>query len=180
LRELGQKMHAAITAVDLLIVELLADNLAAAEREVVADYDYLEHAGESYFFPTIAALLSRVVRDQQRDDDALTYSRVAERTSATDDIESQALWRSIRAPIVARQGKFAEAEALARSAVELSRRTDALQMQADTLTELASVLAIAGRPAEARTELATAIDIYQAKGDIVSPRRAQALAARLD
>jgi Flp pilus assembly protein TadD len=144
------------------------------------DYEFLVRAGETYYMSTTAALLSRVVRDQGRDDEALAYSQVAERATAADDMESQALWRSIRAPIVARAGNLTEAESLARSAVELSQLSDAPQMQADALSELATVLAIAGRPAEARQAIDAAIAIYGAKGDIVSTARATSWAASLD
>jgi class 3 adenylate cyclase/tetratricopeptide (TPR) repeat protein len=179
LRELGQGLIAAATGIDLLGVELLAGDLAGAEREVMADYEFLTRAGETYFLSTIAALLSRVVRDQGRDAEALGFSQVAERAAAADDIESLALWRSIRAPIVARGGDLVEAEALARSAVELAQRTDAPPLQADTLSELAAVMALAQRHDEARRAVDAAVAIYRSKGDVVSAARAAAWAARL-
>ena len=143
LRELGQGLNAASTGVDVLLVELLAGDLAAAKREVMPDYEFLVRTGETFVLSTIAALLSRVERDQGRDAEALTFSQVAEDATAADDVDSQALWRSIRAPILARAGKQAEAESLARSAVELARQGDAPQLQADTMVELAAVLALA-------------------------------------
>ena len=179
LRELGRGLNAASTGIDLLLVELLAGDLATAEREVKSDYEFLARAGETYYLSTMAALLSRVVRDQGRDDEALVYSWAAEGATAADDMESQALWRSIRAPIVARAGRLDEAESLARSAVELSRQSDAPQMQADALSELAAVLLLAGRLDEARQPIDDAIATYRAKGDIVSAARAAAWAAGL-
>ncbi len=179
LRDLGQGVNAASTGIDLLTVELLAGDLVTAEREVMPDYDFLARTGETYFMSTIAALLSRVVRDQGRDDEALVFSQIAEGATAADDMESQALWRSIRAPIVARAGDLAEAESLARSAVELSQKSDAPQMQADALSELATVLMLAGRIGEARQGIDAAIAIYQAKGDVVSAARATAWATTL-
>jgi tetratricopeptide (TPR) repeat protein len=179
LRDLGQGVNAASTGIDLLAVELLAGDLAGAEREIMADYEFLSGAGETYFMSTIAAMLSRVVRDQGRDDDALKLSKAAEEAAASDDVESQALWRSIRAPILARAGDLAEAESLVRSAVELSQQTDSPQLQADTLSELATVMMLAGRLDEARQAITTAISIYQAKGDIVSAARSTDWAARL-
>ncbi len=98
----------------------------------------------------MTALLSRLVRDQGRDDEALELSRVAEELTADDDMDSQALWRSIRAPIIARKGDVALAEELARSAYEMVRETEALLFKAETLFELASVLRIAGKSSEAR------------------------------
>jgi Flp pilus assembly protein TadD len=52
-------------------------------------------------------------------------------------------------------------------------------MQADTLSELAAVLALAGRVDEARQAATTALSIYQAKGDVVSAARATAWASSL-
>jgi len=179
LRELGQGLTAASTGIDLLMVEWLAGDLATAESEVMPDYVFLMHAGETYYLSTMAALLSKVVRDQGRDDEALAFSKVAEEAAAADDIDSQALWQSIRAPILARTGALTEAESLARSAVELSQQSDAPQMQAETLSELAAVLALARRTKEARQEIARAIGIYQSKGDIVSAARATAWATSL-
>ena len=125
-------------------------------------------------------MLSRVVRDQGRDDDALKLSAAAEEAAADDDVESQALWRSIRAPILARAGDLAQAESLARSAVALAMQTAAPPLKADTLSDLAAVLMIAGRRGEARQTIAAAIDIYRAKGDIVSAARASAWADALE
>jgi len=180
LSELGQGVNAASTGIDLLMVELLAGDLKRAEQEVMPDYEFLKRAGETYFLSTMAALLSRVVRDQGRDQDAMDFSAVAEETAASDDIDSQSLWRSIRAQILARRGDVSNAEELARSAVALSQQSDALQMQADALSELSAVLCIAGRAQEARSSIARAIEIYRAKGDVVSTARAEASAALIN
>jgi len=145
----------------------------------MADLAFLERAGETFYLSTMAALLSRVVRDQGRDEEALVLSRRAEEATAADDVESLALWQSIRAPILARAGKLAEAESLARSAVELSLKSDAPQMQADSLSELAAVLLQANRPEEARQAIEKAISIYQVKGDVVSAARSLTWAERL-
>jgi tetratricopeptide (TPR) repeat protein len=174
LRDLGKGLIAAGTGIDVLIVELLAGDLAGAEREVMPDYEFLSRAGETYRLSTLSALLSRVVRDQGRDDDALVFSQVAERVTAADDVDSQAKWRSIRAPILARAGKLSEAESLAREAVDLLAHSDAPQFRADTLSELASVLALSGKVEEGRKAIAEAISLYQSKGDIVSTGRALA------
>jgi class 3 adenylate cyclase/tetratricopeptide (TPR) repeat protein len=180
LRDLGQGVYAASTALDLARVELLGGDLAMAESEVRADYDFLAKAGETYFLSTMAALLSKIVRDQGRDDEALELSRAAEAATATDDMESQALWRATRAPIVARAGEPVRAEALARTAVDLARRTEAPGLQADALSELASVLGLVGKPAEAREVMREAIALYNAKGNVVSAARSSAWLDELD
>jgi ATP/maltotriose-dependent transcriptional regulator MalT len=178
LRDLGQGVNAASTGLDLARVELLGGDLALAEREVRADYDFLAKMGETYFLSTMAALLSRIVRDQGRDAEALALSETAEAATAADDMESQALWRAIRAPIVARSGNAELAEELARSALELVRQTEAPTLQADALCELASVLQLNGKTGEALQVIDEAIGLYRSKGNVVSAQHAAALAAK--
>ena len=174
LRDLGQGVQAASTGIDLARVELCGGDLALAEREIRSDYDFLAAKGETYFRSTMAALLARLARDQGRNDEALELSDVAQKATADDDLESGALWRMVRAPIVARGGRPGEAEAMARDAVALARRTEYPVLQADALVELADVLQIAGRASEASEALGEAISLYEAKGDVVSARRSAA------
>ncbi len=171
LHDLGQGVYAASTGLTIAHVELRGGDLAHAEREVRADYELLTRMGETYFLSTMAALLSRVVRDQGRDDEALVLSQAAEKAAATDDVESQALWRSIRAPVLARAGEPAMAEELARTAVDLVRGTEAPGLQADALCELASVLKLIGKAEEAREVMVDAIELHLSKGDVASARR---------
>ena len=105
LRDLGQGVYAASTGIELARIALLGGERACAEAEVEvrADHDFLAAKGETYYLSTIAALLARLVREQGRDDEALELTRSAEAASAADDIESQALWRMVRAPILARR-----------------------------------------------------------------------------
>ena len=179
LRELGQGVHAASTVLDLVAVETLAGELASAEDQAQLDYEFLERQGETFYLSTLASLLARVVRDQGRDADALALTAVAERTAAEDDVDAQVLWRSARAPIVARAGSVADAEAMAREALALARTTEVPTLLADALFELASVLAIAARAPEARAAFDEAAALYRAKGDVVSTARCQTRAAEL-
>jgi tetratricopeptide (TPR) repeat protein len=180
LHELGSSLSAAATGCDVLCVELLAGDLAAALREATPDFEFLKRAGETYYMSTIAALLSRVMREMGRDHEAMVFSRIAEDATAVDDVESQALWRSIRAPILARAGQLPEAESLARSAVALANTTDALTMQATRRASSPRYLWLAGESAESRRSIDAAIAIYEAKGDVVSASRIKSRRDRLD
>jgi class 3 adenylate cyclase/tetratricopeptide (TPR) repeat protein len=180
LRDLGQLVTAASSGIDLALVELLGGDLALAEREIRSDLDFLAKAGSRYYLSTMTALLSRLVRDQGRDAEALELSKSAEAATDDDDFDSQALWRSIRAPIIARAGDLAGAESLALSAVELVRRAEAPMMQADALAELAEVLKIAGRTVEARAAVEEAIALYSSKGSVVSEAQSRRWVSRLD
>ena len=152
----------------MALVELLGGDLGLAEREIRSDIEFLAKAGESYYLSTMTALLSRLVRDQGRDGEALELSRAAELAADEDDFDSQALWRATRAPIIARAGDLAGAEMLARDAVKLVRHSEAPLLQADALVELAAILKIADRPSEARAAIEEAIALYDAKGNLVS------------
>ena len=132
--------------------------------------------GENYHLSSIAALLAKVVREQGRDDEALELLKTAEQLSSPNDIASQAFWRSMRAPILARQKNFSQAEELARAAVDLLKQTESPNLEADALSELALVLQVAGRLPEARTVIGEAIALYRSKGDLVSSQRSIAWA----
>jgi class 3 adenylate cyclase/tetratricopeptide (TPR) repeat protein len=171
LRDLGQGVTAASTGFDLAQVAWLAGDCAAAEAEVRADYEFLAAAGETYYLPTLATLLARLVREQGRDAEALQFTEAAERSAGAEDFDAQALWRSTRAPLVARSGDLVLAERLAREAVELSLRTEIPCLQADALADLAAVLRFAGRHVEARASIDDAVAIYTRKGDTASSER---------
>jgi tetratricopeptide (TPR) repeat protein len=119
----------------------------------------------------VAALLARIVRDQGRDQEALVYLEAAERAAAPDDVEGQSLWRSVRAPIVARAGQFAAAEELAQAALALIRKTEAPMMQADALADLATVFDLAGKADAARSAIEEAVALCVAKGNVVFAAR---------
>jgi len=119
----------------------------------------------------MTALLSRLVRDQGRDDEAIRLSEAAESSAAEDDVDTQALWRLIRAPMLARNGRADEGEALARAALELAMQTDAPVLQADALSALAEVLGAAGRRSDALQAAEQAMALYEAKGDRISRER---------
>jgi tetratricopeptide (TPR) repeat protein len=172
LRELGQGVSAASTGIDLARVELLAGDLAGAEREIRADYEFLKAKGETYLLSSLEGMLSRIVRDLGRDDEALALTRSVEAAAAEDDVEAQVQWRAVRAPILARAGDLVGAEALVRAALEMARGSEAPVLQADTLSELAEVLKSAGRVAHARQAMGEAEALYFAKGDVVSAGRA--------
>jgi predicted ATPase len=168
LRDLGSGVRAASTALAVVIIERLAGDLVTAERELREDCSFLERSGETYFLSTMTAHLARVVREQGREEEALALTLAAEKVAAEDDMDAQVLWRSIRAPILARAGDCDRALELAHAAVALARQTEDPVALADTLRELASVLRLSGRIAEAGAAAGEATAIYAAKGDIVS------------
>jgi ATP/maltotriose-dependent transcriptional regulator MalT len=175
--EIGATLLGARTSLQSAVVELLAGDLEAAERELRRDYETLDELGERYLRPTIAANLA-LIRCRQNDfDEAAQFATVAEEIAAEDDVESQALWRSAKALVLARGGDGAAAETTARAAVELLRRTDALVQIADALIVHASVLEDQGKTDERATAIQEAATLYERKGNIISERAARAVLA---
>jgi hypothetical protein len=100
----------------------------------------------------------------------------SEELGASDDYVNEALWRTLRAKVLASRGDFDQAEALARAAVEIAARTDFLDLRGQMWLDLAGVLRVADLPGsrEAATE---ALALYARKGNLVGAARTKAAAA---
>jgi len=175
LDDLGIIVLAASTAMHCARIELLAGDLETAEAELRQANDTLTGLGEKYLLPPIAGLLAQVMYAQGRTDEAEEISRTAEEIAAADDVEAQALWRAVRAKVLAGRDRFEEAEQLAREAVRLIRTTDAPGWQADALLDLAEVLRRSARLDEARVVAVEAKGLYEEKGNVIAAARAAAI-----
>jgi len=77
-------------------------------------------------------------------------------------------------------GLFGLAETFARDrATALAARTDYLNLHGEALSDLAEVLALAGKRDEAAAALENALEHYERKGNLVSAQRAQTRLAEL-
>jgi predicted ATPase/class 3 adenylate cyclase len=168
LEELGRNVLAASTSLESHAIELLAGDPAAAEAELRRDYDVLTEMGEKYLSSTIAALLAQAVYAQGDGDRAIELTEAAEASAADDDPQSQAIWRSVRAKLLAEAGDATEARRLSAEAVELLRRTDVLIYLADALADEAYVLTRTGDDSGAQAALTEAVRLYELKGNVVS------------
>jgi len=171
LEELGRSLLSSSTSVNGWRIEFLAGDLAAAERELLRDYERLAEMGEQFLLSTVAARLAIVLVAAGRPDEAAQFVATAEATSAPDDIEAQALWRGAKARQLGTTDAVEEAVRLATQAVELLRQTDSPVFLADALVDLGEVLRAAGRTIDARTPLLEAVDLYGAKGSLACLER---------
>jgi class 3 adenylate cyclase/tetratricopeptide (TPR) repeat protein len=178
LEELGA-VNAALASIDSSVVEMLAGDPVAAERELREDYEKLSSLGDKYFLPPLAALLARAVAAQGRHEEAHELAGTSQQLAADDDLVAQALWRGVKAKLLAAEGRLDEAEELAREAIELLGQTDALIEQADALMELAEVLVKRGQIRAARAVVEESRRLYERKESLVALERAQALLAEL-
>jgi len=178
LEALGGRVLAASTSLDSGPVELLAGDLAAAEGELLHDYEVLEAIGERYFISTTAALLAEALYRQGRLEESERYTVASEELADPEDLTSQHLWRSVRGKILARRSRADEAETLLRGAVELTRRSDDPDARGSALLDLAEAMALMGRDAEAAEAATEAAVLFDRKGNVVSAQRARGLQRR--
>lgn len=159
-------------------IELLADNPAAAERELRTGYQRLKKMGERSFLSTIAALLSRAQHALGKAAEAERLSQEAEETAASDDVASQILWRTARARILAGRQQLGEAERLARAAVSLAEDIDAY-FRADAFVVLGEVYCARAHPDKAGDLIQRGLVVYEAKGNVVAAQKTRLLLERL-
>jgi predicted ATPase/class 3 adenylate cyclase len=173
--ELGLELWVAGMANAWGPIELLAGDPAAAEHELRQGYEGLERFGEKSYLSTVAGHLARALYEQGRDEEAVRYAGICAEAADADDLASQLLWRATRAKVLARRGDFADAESLAREAIRLVELTDALENHANALVDLAEVLRLSGRAAEAAPLLHEALQLYEQKGVVPSIARTRRL-----
>jgi len=141
----------------------------------VAGCARLEELGERGWLSTLAGQAGQALYALGRIDEAWHWTEVAEQAGAEDDVITRLLILQVRAKVLARRGDHAEAERVAREAVQLSEETDMLSEQGDARVDLAEVLTLAGRRDEAAEALAAAEALYTEKGYLVAVKRTQVL-----
>ena len=95
------------------------------------------------------------------------------------DARHEILWRKATAKLLARRGKFPEAEELRGKPSGYERPTDWLNLRGDALMDLAEVQRLADRPDDAATAAENALGLYEQKGNVVSARTARAVLEEL-
>ena len=174
LEELGQAFKLAELGQVFGWIELLAGDPAAAEVELRRSHELLEEIGEKGYLSTTAAFLAESVYLQGRFDEAEQLTQVAERWAVPDDVVTQVLWRGTRGKILVQHESVVAGEALVREAISRAARTDDLNLHADKLMDLAEVLRFTERAGEAGSVTADALELYEAKGNLVSSSKAAA------
>ena len=167
LRELRGTGHEAWLA---YIARLEGDEERAA-RYLRLFCDSLEEHGQSAVLSTFAPTLGRSLCTLGRYDEAERLALVGRELGNEHDRLTQATWRQVQALVLSSRGEHAEAERIARKAVEIMEATDALSNQGDARSDLAEVLAAAGRTEEAVAALEQALDRYERKKNLVMAER---------
>jgi class 3 adenylate cyclase/tetratricopeptide (TPR) repeat protein len=153
------------------LVELLAGQPAAAERVLRRGYRILEEIGGRGQLLHVATLLARALAQQGRDREAVAMTRECERLTAENQVSAQITWRSVRAMALAATGETEAAERLSREAIERADHWDQIDSTAEALADHAEVLRRIGRAEDAISHARQALDLYQAKGNLVGEGR---------
>jgi predicted ATPase/DNA-binding SARP family transcriptional activator len=173
LEELGLRLQAAAATEGYGMIELLAGDPDAAERELRRGYETLEQMGEAPALATVAALRAQALYASGRYAEALRFSEVSQDAAAEDDLSAQIQWRGPRGKVLARRGRTKKAEEFAADAVALAEKTDFLNQHGEALLDLAEVRRLADRTAEARQPAQDAVRLFKQKGNVVSAARAK-------
>lgn len=183
LQQLGWALLAAMTSIDSGPIEMLAGDFEAAVRELRGDYESLQRMGEQNYISTVAGWLASALYELGRTEEADELTSISSRLGAPDDVSTQVLWRCVRSKLLARQGLAAEAETLAREAVDVVDRTDYIDAQGTTRVALATVHELSGDAAAASAALREAAERFERKGNVVAAgaarERLEALSAPL-
>ena len=173
LEDIGGKLIAASTTFNASTVDLLAGDAPAAEARLRRELELLEAMGETYLRPTVAAYLAAAVANQGRYEEADRFAALAAELASEDDVISQAMWRSVRARVFAREGGSTRRSSSRTAPSSCSR--EARDRPAGRRAPGPERGARSGGP-EGRAErsLEEAIALYELKGNVVAAAAARA------
>jgi DNA-binding SARP family transcriptional activator/tetratricopeptide (TPR) repeat protein len=162
--ELGQSVNA--RSCDFLegLIAILSGEYAEAEVAFRRSYETSERIGDSASLAISAAELADTLYRQARYDEAERLTYVSQKHAAREDLPAEFSWRSVRAKVLARSEDHERAEEMAREAVGLAARTDALFQHGNLLLDLAEVLGLAGKMSDAAAATKEALALYRRKG----------------
>lgn len=160
-------------------IAALAGDYETAARHLQGFCDFLTEHGQRGLLASFAPALGRALCALGRHDDAEPQAQLGRELGEEHDVLTQALWRQVQALVDSHRGRHAEAEALAREAVEIIEQTDALNFQAAALYDLGEVLSAAGRGDEAVAPLVQALHCYERKRNVAAAAQVRRRVAAL-
>ena len=92
------------------IVAMVAGDLAAAERELRAGYEFAEASGENGLRSTTATFLARAILAQGRHEEARWFNDVGKELCEPDDLLTNVSWSGVEARLLAFEGQLEDAE----------------------------------------------------------------------
>jgi tetratricopeptide (TPR) repeat protein len=174
-RDLGLPMPlAGLTQVSGL-VELLAGDADAAERELREGHGILTAAGAKLYLSPQSALLAEALLALGRTAEAESLVSDAETWLGPEDLASQILVKTVRAHVDLSHSEPGAALESAQRAVRVGEQTDALSLTGDAFVALGLAHARLGDRVGAETAMARALALYARKGNVAAGGRASTL-----
>jgi tetratricopeptide (TPR) repeat protein len=152
-------------------IELLAGDPAAAVKAGKKSCQLHEQLGHRSELSTAQAGVAQAYYELGELHEAEEWAARAAELGAREDAVTQMLWRQIRAKVLAQRGEHADAERLAREAVQIGAEAETLNSQAETYADLGEVLALADRPEEAAEAFEEALERFERKENLVMADR---------
>lgn len=176
-RDLTERLHVRRALTFLAhhgaMVEVMAGDLAAAERMLRPALELAHDIEESDQISQLAATLSRVLSGRGEVAEGARFAAIGRHHAPSESVTAQVLWRVATARTVLPE-EPREAEHLAREAVEFVPE-QMLNLRADLHVELATTLLATGRPEAALWAQRQAAELYERKRNLVGAQRANAL-----
>ena len=160
-------------------VEYLAGDADTAEVASRACWSHFGEVGDTANYVMESWPLAKLAYELGRLDEVARLAEMIEQNSPPYWAWAQVTWRAMRSKLLARQGRFDEAQGLAREATRLVEATDFLNLHGDVLMDLAEVLRLAGRADEAARAAEGALRKYEQKDNVVMAGRAGKLSKEL-
>jgi predicted Zn-dependent protease len=149
-------------------LEMLAEDPAAAERELHEAIRLAVEMGASRYAALYQVQIAHVLIAQGRCEDA-----AGELERASDLYDGVVTWKTAHARVLASRGEIGAAVALAKEAAQEVAGSDDLTTHAETLIELAEVLRASGDGRGAAGALSEAIALHTEKENLVAAARSR-------
>jgi tetratricopeptide (TPR) repeat protein len=170
--DLGTRVDVFYQAQFWATVDALCGDHAAAEAILRASIVAID--ADADLIAVNRDMMAQAILSQGRFDEADALARESEHAASLPSDAFGAVWRRIRARVLAHRGRCDEAVQLALAAAALMATTDYLHDRADTQLDLAIVLRAAGRRDDAANAARDGVRLWEMKGNTVSAAAARA------
>jgi tetratricopeptide (TPR) repeat protein len=178
-QELGDRIWWAGAAMVSAYTELRGGSAEHAYALLAEGHVALAESAETGYLATVVSMRAQAALELGRDDEALELADEAERIAAPDDFDPHARSRLVRARVLARRGVLEAADGLIREAAKIIEPTDHVVLHLELALARADVERLAGRRDGERQALGRALEVADAKGDLVAAERARGRLAEL-
>ena len=176
----GGPLLANLFAFESVDLELWAGDPSSAAEFGAEGFKMHEEMGDQDFLALAAGNAARALYALDELDEAERWAERSAELGTNDDVQKEIVWRGVRAKVLARRGEDADAERLAREAVDIAAETDWLIGQGDAHADFAEVLLLAGKRDESVAALRHALERYERKEHLVLAQRARERLAELE